>query len=80
MKIITQQAIDLCEAPLATLHSCDINKSISKGELPVWRPPSMRHEHNFEQLSANLFECKECGYQVLIERPDQGEGECHYLS
>lgn len=83
MKITTLQAIDCCEVPLESLHPCDINRSLSAGELPVWRPPALRHEHCFIELSTDFFECSECGYQVLIETresPDMGEGECHYLS
>ena len=77
MMITTAQAIKLW---LASMPTVDIKQWLSVGELPVWIPPALRHEHNFEQLSANLFECIDCGYQVLIERPDAGEGECQYLS
>ena len=72
MMITMQQAIDLGGA-----HPCDPNQHLRPGELPVWRPGLLRHEHKFDEVETNTFQCSECGYTTIIESPEPGEGECH---
>ena len=47
--------------------------NLRDNELPVWRPYEYRHEHKFDEIARDNFECSVCGHRIIIQSPNPGE-------